>query len=220
MIGAKRLINCICCITFSLSLIFGIGHIVETAITAPEVVFFRDLRPPQAGGHLSSAIFTRVAFTTCLVFNAIEFIFYVIIFVDMYKHHKQHVKLCLSNKPKLANSKKRQNTITTVGHFASWVVEILIFGVIQHVLAVNKETIPLSYWIFLRVLLPSINYVVFPCVQAMTSKDLRTHVFNLEYCKETCVHVNCRLKRNGEEAGAEAVELQVMHNHNGHIPHI
>ena len=217
-IGGKRLINCICCITFSLSLIFGIGNVVETALMAPKVIFFRDLKKPPAGGHLSSAIFTRVAFTSCLFFNVVEFIFYVIIFSDMYKHHKQHVKLCLSNKPKLANTKKRQNTITTVGHFASWVVEILIFGVIQYVLAVNKDTIPLSYWIFLRVLLPSINYVVFPFVQAMTSQDLRTHVFSLEYCKEIFVRVNCKLKGNGEVAGAEEVGLHVMHN--GHIPHI
>ena len=131
MIGGKRLIRGICCMTFSLSLLFGIGHSVETAIRAPEVFFFRDLKPPPGGGHLSSAVFTRVAFTTCLVFNVLEFLFYVIIFSDMYRHHKQHVRLCLSNKPKLASTRKRQNTITTVGHFASWVVEVLIFGVIQ-----------------------------------------------------------------------------------------
>ena len=218
MIGGKKLINGICCLTFSLSLIFGVGHSVETAIKAPEVVFFRDLRPPPNGGSLSSAIFTRIAFTSCLFFNVMEFIFYVIIFSDMYKHHKQHVRLCLSNKPKLANTKKRQNTITTVGHFASWVVEVLIFGVIQYVLALNKDTIPLCYWIFLRVLIPSINYVVFPFVQAMTSQDLRNHVFSLEYCKEMCAHVNCKLKSNGGAAGAEEVELQVMQN--GHIPHV
>ena len=214
-IGATRLINCICCLTFSLSLIFGIGHIVESFILAPEVAFFRDLRPPPNGGYLASAIFTRIAFTTCLLFNVVEFIFYVIIFLDMYKHHKQHVKLCLSNKPKLASSKKRQNTITTVGHFASWVAEILIFCVIQYVLAVNRDTIPLTYWIFLRVLLPSINYVVFPLVQAMTSQDLRSHVFSLDYFKEVYVHVNCMLKRNGEAAVAEEVELHALHN--GHI---
>ena len=89
---------------------------------------------------------------------------------------------------------------------------------LQYVLVVNKDTIPLTYWIFLRVSLPSINYVVFPCVQAMTSQDLRSHVFNLECCKEVCVSASCKMRNDGEAAGVEEVELHVMQN--GHIPHI
>ena len=40
------------------------------------------------------------------------------------QHHERHVRLCLSNKPKLARSKKRRNVITAVGHFTSWITEI------------------------------------------------------------------------------------------------
>ena len=196
------MVNCVRGITIWLSLMFGVGFTVETVILAPEIIlaFFKDLKPTPPATRIiwqQAAISVKVASACCLIFNVLEFFCYVIIFFEMYKHHKRHVRLCLSNKPKLANLKKRQNTITAVGHFASWVVEILIFGLLQYILTANQETLPFFTWIFLRVYMPSINYLVFPTVQSLASKDLRAHVFNLEFCSESCVCAKCMSKDDG-----------------------
>ena len=110
----------------------------------------------------------------------------------MYRHHKRHVRLCLTNKPKLAKLKKSRNTVTAVGHFTSWVAEILIFGLLQFTVSANQESLPLEFefitWIILRVYRHSINYSIFPMVQCVTSKDLRAFVFNFS---ESCSCVKC-----------------------------
>ena len=125
-----------------MSLIFATGFIAESATLFPEMnlTFFMDLRPtlPQMLiKFLSSAIYCKVVTGICLLFNVLEFFCYVIIFFEMYKHHKRHTRLCLSDKPKLANLKRRQNTITAVGHFASWVVEFLILGLFTNFLSLT-----------------------------------------------------------------------------------
>ena len=164
---------------------------------------------------MESALFNKFAFLTCLILNLLEFICLIILFHEMFRHHKRHVDLCWSKKPDLANKKRRENTITSVGHSVSWLAEILIFGVIQYVLAQRKDTI---YNFFFGMLLPSINYVVFPSVQAMTSKELRAHVFNLHLCKESCLLVKCKSKN--DENNLEIVELHVHDMPNGNVIHM
>ena len=218
-IGAKRLVKLVCRITFLLSLAVGIGISVETVIISPIIMFnfFKNLQPSAMSDAAASirfqkeSLFTRSVTATCILFNLIEFICYVIIFVEMYNHHKRHVNLCLANKPKTANKKKKQNTITTVGHFTSWAVEILIFGIIGNTLAANQDKFPCFNWIFLVVSMPSINYVIFPSVQALASPDLREHIFNFEWCREISI---CESNDEVEEGGQ--IELQVLHNGNAH----
>ena len=209
--------NCVCFFTFILSLILSVGRTVEAVLVAPEVIttFFEDLRQPSATIrrlYKSTAIFTKLSCTACLLLNVVECVFYVIIFWEMYKHHKRHVKLCLRNKPKVAKRKRRQNTITTVGHFISWLAEIVIIGVLQYT-AVKKEiNIGGGFFIFFNVLLLSINYVVFPCIQAITSQELRAHVFDIKYCQV-----------NDGNAASEEIELQVVVNGNqpnGNVPNL
>ena len=66
-----------------------------------------------------------------------------------------------------------------MGHFISWLTEILVFVTIQ-VIVVAMGQVQWSQihwdWFFLM-LWPSINYVVFPTVQVLTAKELRHHVF-------------------------------------------
>ena len=62
--------------------------------------------------------------------------------------------------------------ITALGHFASWIMEILVFGVLEYVIVVHRETLGFAHYIFLE-LVPSINYVIFPIVQTLSSHDLR-----------------------------------------------
>ena len=53
----------------------------------------------------------------------------------------RHVSLCLSNHPKAARKKKRRNVITATGHFTSWLIEILIFGVIKGQISGYKDKV-------------------------------------------------------------------------------
>ena len=54
------------------------------------------------------ATLMKVAISVCLTLNAIEFVCFVVIFVELYKHHKRHVQLCLANKPNTASSKEKR----------------------------------------------------------------------------------------------------------------
>ena len=64
-------------------------------------------------------------------------------------------------------------------------------------------------WLFLM-LWPSINYVIFPIVQILTSKELREHVFGWMRPRS-----NCRRGKSGNEGGGvELVEMNAI-NRNG-----
>ena len=64
----------------------------------------------------------------------------------------------------------------------------------------NRDSLGLAHWIFFM-LLPSINYVIFPTVQTVTSPDMRKHVFGrLSSC--------CDQKKR-EPAPATTLEEQI-----------
>lgn len=194
------MIQVVCLLTFTISLALAVGYTTESAILAPEMILtvFKDLKPNPPSvriQYLSGAVCLKIASLAFLIFNVLEFLCYMIIFFEMYRHHKRHVRLCLTNKPKLAKLKKSRNTVTAVGHFISWAAEILIFGLLQFTLSANQESLPLEFefvtWIILRVFRHSINYSVFPMVQCITSKDLRAFVFNFDHISESCSCVKC-----------------------------
>jgi len=204
-----------------LSFLFAVGSNIEITIIDPEIIiiFFKEARFVDSKvitNFFSKEIFNNFIGTSCLLFNVAEFICFIVIFVEMCKQHKSHVKLCLLNKPKLAKMKKRRNTISAVGHFVSWSVEVLMFAFGMYIREASKETSNLNVWnlFYFRLLVPSINYVVFPTVQALTSKDLRNHVFNFACCKEACVQVYYKFKkdRNDKEDGgvAKGIELNTL----------
>ena len=211
--GAKRLVKFTCGLTFSLSLILAIGLTVEMAVVAPEIILntFRNHKPVP-NEYLSKSIFCRVSGSCCVMANVLEFICYVIIFVIMYKQHKRHVRLCLSNKPKLAQKKKRRNTVTAVGHFTSWAIEILIFGFLKYIVVAHRTSSGFSAWAcwLLGFFAFSINYVIFPSVQALSSEDLRAHVFSVDRCKEMFSILHCKFKSDKKDVDGpgEGIELQ------------
>ena len=177
--------------------------------------FFKNLKLPprteethfKAQSHV-----TKSLIATMVVINMIEFIFYAIIFIEMYIHHKRHVNLCLENKPKIANKLKRKNTITTIGHFTSWAAELLIFGGLAKFISANEDKFPCLNWIFIMVSMQSINYVIFPSLQAFASPDLREHIMNFEWCGETSL---CGSDNHQVEQGEE-IELHTIPNGNAH----
>ena len=210
--------NYVCFFTFSFSLICGTGITVEIFQKFPEIMvsFLFDMRPIDLTSYQEvrgALIFTKAVLIASFTSNVVELICYLLLFLEMYKHHKKHVKLCLSNKPHLAKKMGRQNTISTVGHFASWLTEIILFGLVQCIILGKYYTENIFYVIFFfRLFLPSINYLVFPSVQAIASQDLRKHVFSLDCFKG--ISVNCG--NNKEDDSPGEIELQVIHNHNGH----
>ena len=209
-VGAKSLVKYACAITFSLSLVCTTGRVTDV-IKRPVIwhtlIYYRDQIQSLPRADPSKEIFSTVAFAACMAFNLIEFMCFVVIFLEMHKQHKRHVALCLSNKPTIARQKRKRNVITTAGHFASWLVEMVFFGVIQSRIMIHRDLLgPLVHWIYL-LLLPSINYTIFPLVQALTSQDLRQHIFSLEmWCKPNCLCVRCKKTESTEEIELEVVE--------------
>ena len=159
----------------------------------------------------------KIFIVTCIIFNVMEFICHVILFVEMRKQHKRHVKLCLQNKPKLAKLKKRRNTISAIGHFTSWLAEMLISGVLQYIIVGSGKAAEFGQF-YLWLFLPSINFVIFPAVQALTSDDLRGHVFGLDFLPELCSNIHCKFKMGSndvESEDAHDIELQALGNNAG-----
>ena len=96
------------------------------------------------------------------------------------------------------------------GHFISWLVEMLFFGVIQSLIMGNQEFFGhLTLWTFL-LFIPTVNYALFPLVQVLTSHDLREHIFSLESrCNKPSDYLCLMFKR--KEVADEA-QLQVVEN--------
>ena len=197
----SKLVWCAKWTGLSVTLVFTLVHFIENVVW---------LQPTMMNAHnyfnntsveemvKSEEYFDKIVIVICMVFNVIEFICFNVIFLEMYKHHKRHVAMCLSNRPNAARRKKKRNVITAVGHFASWLVEILIFGIVGYVISAHKDKLGVTHWLFM-VLVPSVNYSVFPLVQTLTSQDLRHHVFSP---KCTCCN---KLGRN-----ETTIELKVM----------
>ena len=164
--------------------------------------------------YMKEATFFRICATIGFIFNLLEFICHVILFVEVRKQHKIHVQLCLQNKTKLAKLKKRRNTISAVGHFTSWFAEILIFGLVHYIIRASGKAAELGEF-YLRLFVPSINFVIFPAIQALTSNDLKRHVFSLNFLRELCFNIDCNFKtgsKNVEGGDAHDIELQALGN--------
>ena len=221
-VGANKLVKCTCGLTCFLSLSFAIANYVEMFTLAPEIIVWlfnedRFMEVRVITDFLSKSIVQYITSISCLIFNAAEFLCYMILIVEMYKHHKRHVKLCLQHKAKLAKLKKRRNTVCTLGHFISWSVEGLIFGFASYIQVTSKKTTVLAAQnlVYFQILVPCINFVIFPTVQALTSEDLRDHICNFDWFRDTFLCIYGKLKQKGYSTGGESahdIELQTLDN--------
>ena len=61
--------------------------------------------------------------------------------------------------------------MTSLGHFISWVMEIVLFGGIEYFVTVtlDGDALSIAHWMFVH-LVPSINYTVFPAVQGGSTR--------------------------------------------------
>ena len=96
---------------------------------------------------------------------------------QLFPNRRRQVRLGLSNAPGRARRKRRRNAIISIGHFISWLAEVSIFGLIGVAMVAigGGEKLSPGHSIFI-VLIPSINYVLIPLVQTVSSPDLRANV--------------------------------------------
>ena len=150
------------------------------------------------------AYFDYIVTIACLVSNSIEFLFFIIIIFELYRLHQIRVR----HRPNAARIHAKKNVITAMGHFVSWVVEIFIYGILSLIVFsrhLHQDTLDIILWMF-AMLVPSMNYAIFPVIQVFTSPDLRQHMF----CQMSCV-------RQQSGAEVEVIELNVIAN--GNIAH-
>ena len=151
--------------------------------------------------------FDYIASISCLTSNMIEFLFFIIIISELYRLHQIRVR----HRPNAARRHAKKNAITAMGHFVSWIVEMLVFGLVslvvfsRNLIDLHQGEEDLSLWMFMM-LIPSINYAIFPAIQVLTSPELRQHMF----CQNSC-------GRQRRGADVEEIELNVIAN--GDIAH-
>ena len=174
--------------------------------------FFKNLSwetekaPP---GHIPYITSIFVVFS-----NLFEFMFYTIIIWELFKNQLTVNAICISSttNPTMARRRVRKNSITALGHFISWLIEITLLLFVQGIVAQQKKdqnSISLASWTLLM-LSPSINYCILPMAQTLTSPELRFHVFSSVSCK-------CNVRPCGEEAAMqveEGIELAIIYNPN------
>ena len=78
----------------------------------------------------------------------------------------------------LVRQRRRQNTVTAVGHAISWVGEAILVGIVLGLAYGRKDLIQgvTQMYIFM---FPCINFVVFPFIQLATSAAFREDVVAL-----------------------------------------
>ena len=152
---------------------------------------------------------------TVVIFNLVEFIFHVIIIWELLRHQKTLQSMCNSStiNPTMARRRVRKNSITALGHFISWAIEIILLLFVQILVArqrVEQNSMSLASWMLMN-LIPSINYCILPMAQVSTSPVLRSHMLSSISCE--CVVSSCCDEATSEVE--EGIELAIIHNPNG-----
>ena len=185
------------------------GHITEN-------YFFRDSSSLVYYGFCTDiklelgefdSIFDLILTTFALSSNLLEFLFFLVIIQELSKLNKGASSLFSSSRRNVARKRSRKNIITGVGHFVAWLVEMFIFMLVQSIVIANKDSLGLINWLFFM-LLPSMNYVIFPTVQILTSDEMRQNVFGWMHfsCNRTC--------RGKSDQEVEQIEMTVLNTNN------
>ena len=160
--------------------------------------FFNDL---SINLHEFETIVTRINVILVAISNIMEFLCFIIISYEMLKLHLNRVRL------NVVATQGRKNVITAMGHFLSWLIEIIAVALSSS--TVFGKRVGLAQWIIVM-LYPSINYI-FPTIQILTSPELRDNVFGsncIQYCK-------C----DSEEPEAAVEEIAMSNINNNNTPH-
>ena len=212
-VGVNRFVTCAKWLAFSWCFILASGQIIEVFLfgNPSSLVFYSFYTDFSCELKEFKAIFDHIITTCSLISNLLELSFLIVIIIELAKLSRGAASLFSSTNRNVARKRVHKNVITGVGHFISWLTEILIFIMIQVIVMASKELKGQIHWDWLFLMLwPSINYVIFPIVQILTSKELREHVFGWMRPRS-----NCRRGKSGNEGGGvELVEMNVI-NRNG-----
>ena len=73
-------------------------------------------------------MFDQIMATACIISNLVEFFFFIVIISELLKLHRgRFARTQNSRRPNTA----KKNAITGLGHFLSWLMEFLLFGICQ-----------------------------------------------------------------------------------------
>ena len=196
-VGVRRFVTISKWSVFSISCGFTLGHIVEHlfSINPSNMVFYSYFKDQRSEIVEFEAIFDYIMITSCLIANIVEFFLFSIIIYELIKQYRIRVRL------NSRNTQGRKNTITGLGHFISWIVELFLFGISQYIIVEHKAVLGMTHWVIFM-LLPSLNYI-FPTVQLLTSPDLRHYTFGFMCCTQ------CSCKRDGDVDNAAGKSIQI-----------
>ena len=179
-IGVRRLVCVPKWLGFVVSLVFTVGRIGEYFLLGKhsDLLYFSYFATLNTQVAKLETYFDYLTPAACVTCNLIELVLFVIIVSELLRLHIRRVR----QMPDTAEKHARKNAITATGHFLSWVTEMIVYGVIN-VVVHFPDTLDDTAWIFF-ILFPSINYVVFPTIQSLTSPDMRHHVFRYDWFKK------------------------------------
>ena len=198
------------------SLILTSSYVAEHCYLKLECIGVQVMMPNLEAfvGSAEKAVAGHVISISSIVSNALELFFFVILIFELLKHQRMHAVLCpSSSNSNAAGIPARRNAVTALGHFFSWLIECIVFGTCLFI--INSESGPLGHntprWIFVM-LLPSINYAVFPWAQVFTSPELRNYVFGPPYLPTlslptVCYGLTCTSSEGGAGQGMEMMNV-------------
>ena len=199
-----------------MSLILASGQTIEIFFfgNPASLVFYSFFTDQSLELEEFQAVFDHIITTFSLISNLFEFLFLLVILKELARLGRGAASLFSSSRRNLARKRIHKNVITGVGHFISWLTEISFFGILQVIVVANKDSMGLIPFIFFM-LYPSINYVIFPTVQTLTSNDLRNHVFGC-----ICFSCNCARCKNDNQEGTEHIEMNVLNTNVINVNHM
>ena len=181
-VGVSRLVCVSKWLGFVVSLVFTVGRIGEYCLLGKldDLLYYSYFATLNTQVAKLETYFDYLTPATCFACNVIELVLFIIIVSELLRLHIRRVR----QRPDAAERHARKNAITATGHFLSWVTEMILYGAIN-VVVHFPHTLDDIAWVFFM-LFPSINYVVFPTIQSLTSPEMRRHVFSCDFSKCKC----------------------------------
>ena len=223
--GEENFKVCSMSIGIVISFIFTACYVVEhwyfSYVCLPWFYYFKTLKP-IVNGH---TFFDNLIVMASVIFNGLEFIFFTIIIFELLRHQHRVSNLM---SPALASNSSKRNAVTAIGHLISWLLECLVFGVCKSLVKAyntssdNADVVGYYEWNFI-LLIPTINYFIFPFAQVFTSPQLRSFLFSTAGCDCDCYCSSCTCADGDQEEGGPppppvAIEMQPLAN--GHAVHM
>ena len=209
-VGENTFVNIFKWAGFSVSLMLTLCYVFEHSYLNLACIGVENVRAIDR--NTGVAFSDKVISISSIISNLLELLFFIIIIYELLKHQSMHSLLFQSVNPNVPMIMARKNTVTSIGHFISWLIECVVFGTCHWILNSRQGTPgPASH--FFLIILPSINYAVFPTAQVFTSPELRNHVFSPPYLPtSSCECFACASSEEDPQEDAAALQMVILQN--------